>query len=81
MSEEIDTAAALSIGGFLRRGRKSEALPVGTPCPNCATPLEGPWCYACGQLGEDYHRSTAKLLWETASIAKQVVPQNVLFSK
>jgi Protein of unknown function (DUF3667) len=64
MSHELETAAAGSLGGFLRGARK-HALPVGTPCPNCATPLEGPWCHVCGQRGEDYHRSIGRLLAET----------------
>jgi hypothetical protein len=66
LSQELDTAAAGSLGGFLR-GKRGEAhtLPPGTPCANCATPLQGPWCHACGQLGEDFHRSTTKLLLET----------------
>src|ERR1700730_5961176 len=63
MSEELETAGALSLGGFFRRN-KVELLPPGTPCPNCATSLEGPWCHACGQLGEDFHRSAARLLLE-----------------
>jgi uncharacterized protein DUF3667 len=65
MSEELETAGAVSLGGFFRRN-KVELLPPGTPCPNCATSLEGPWCHACGQLGEDFHRSAAKLLLEAA---------------
>ena len=66
MSQELDTAAAGSLGGFLRRKPGgAHALPPGTPCANCATPLQGPWCHACGQLGEDFHRSTSKLLLET----------------
>ena len=66
MSQELDTAAAGSLGGFLRRKPAGDhALPPGTPCANCATPLQGPWCHACGQLGEDFHRSTLKLLMET----------------
>ena len=28
---------------------------------NCATPLQGPWCHACGQRGEDFHRSIVHL--------------------
>ena len=66
MSQELDTAAAGSLGGFLHRKPGGEhALPLGTPCANCATPLQGPWCHACGQLGEDFHRSTTKLLMES----------------
>ncbi len=65
MSEELETAGAISLGGFFRRGKHGETLPIGTPCPNCATPLKGAWCYKCGQLGEDFHRSAAKLLFES----------------
>lgn len=32
-------------------------LEVGAPCPNCGTALAGAYCYACGQKGEEYHRS------------------------
>jgi hypothetical protein len=66
VSRELETAGALSLGGFLRRNKSEEILPPGTPCPNCGTPLEGPWCHACGQLGEDFHRSAAKLVTESA---------------
>jgi hypothetical protein len=65
MTEELETAGAISLGGFFRRGKHGETLPVGTPCPNCATPLKGAWCYQCGQLAEDFHRSAAKLLFES----------------
>jgi hypothetical protein len=53
------------VGGFFRFRRHVEhALEPGTPCANCATPLMGPWCYACGQVGEDFHRSIWKLIGE-----------------
>ncbi len=60
---EVDVAAGLAAGGFVRWRRK-HALPIGTPCYNCRTPLKGPWCYACGQVGEDFHRSSRLLIWE-----------------
>lgn len=63
-SLETDVAAAASAGGFLQWRRK-HAVPPGTPCYNCATPLRGPWCFACGQLGEDFHRSIWHLLAES----------------
>ena len=37
-------------------------LEIGTPCPNCGTALAGAWCYACGQKGEDFHRSIWRLI-------------------
>jgi hypothetical protein len=65
MAHEIETAAADSLGGFFRfRRRAAHTAPVGSPCANCATPLMGPWCYACGQLGEDFHRSLKHLVIE-----------------
>jgi len=36
-------------------------LEVGAPCPNCGTALAGAYCYACGQKGEEYHRSILQL--------------------
>jgi hypothetical protein len=63
MISELEAAAADSVGGFFRR-KPVHALPIGTPCPNCATPLEGPWCHACGQKGEEYHRSIGHLIAE-----------------
>ena len=57
---EIEAAATDSVGSLFRR-RPKHAMPVGTPCPNCSTPLQGPFCYACGQSGEDYHRSIVRL--------------------
>lgn len=63
MLSEIEAAAADAVGGFFRR-KPEHSLPVGTPCPNCATPLEGPWCHACGQKGEEYHRSIGHLVAE-----------------
>lgn len=45
-------------------GDGDHSLPLGTACPNCGTALAGPWCYACGQKGEDYHRSIWRLAAE-----------------
>ena len=61
MAQEIE-AAALDGEAPARGGRThAHALPLGAPCPNCATPLAGPWCHVCGQPAEDYHRSLLKL--------------------
>jgi hypothetical protein len=65
MNHDIETevAAGLSVGGFITSHGK-HALPLGTPCYNCGTPLQGPWCFACGQFGGDYHRSAIHLVAE-----------------
>ena len=65
MSQEFEAAAGDALGGFFRLRRKKEhTAPLGEPCPNCATPLQGPWCHNCGQLAEDYHRSIWRLIGE-----------------
>jgi hypothetical protein len=61
---ELDAATADAIVGEFGRASK-HSLPVGTPCPNCSTPLQGPWCHACGQKGEAYSRS----IWHLAAEA------------
>jgi Protein of unknown function (DUF3667) len=61
MAHEIEAAALDSVRSALGRHAPSHALPIGAPCPNCATALAGPWCHACGQPAEDYHRSLVKL--------------------
>ena len=64
MSGELETAALDSAGGWLRWKRKHADIPVGTPCANCETPLQGTYCHTCGQLAEDFHRSSWHLLVE-----------------
>lgn len=59
-AQEIDAAALDSVTTVLSR-RPRRALPVGAPCPNCESTLAGPWCHACGQSAEDYHRSLVRL--------------------
>jgi hypothetical protein len=63
MAHEIDAAALDSVQAALAR-RPCHALPIGAPCPNCETPLAGPWCHVCGQSSEDFHRSLRKLAAE-----------------
>ncbi|MDB5475822.1 MAG: hypothetical protein JWP49_1333 [Phenylobacterium sp.] len=60
---ELDAATADAIAGEITRASR-HALPLGAPCPNCGTPLKGAWCYACGQKGEEYHRSIWHLVAE-----------------
>jgi hypothetical protein len=62
-SVETDVAAAGSAGGLLA-WRKKHAQPPGSACFNCGTRLLGPWCYQCGQFGEDFHRKAHHLIFE-----------------
>lgn len=64
MSKELEIAGLASIGGWLKRQRKHADLPPGTPCPNCETALQGPYCHACGQFAEQYHKSIWLLFME-----------------
>lgn len=64
MSGELETAALASGGGWLKWKREHADIPVGTPCANCETPLEGTYCHVCGQLAEDFHKSVWKLTVE-----------------
>jgi hypothetical protein len=64
MTGELETAALASGGGWLRWKRQHTDIPPGTPCANCETPLQGTYCHVCGQLAEDFHRSSWKLLVE-----------------
>ena len=43
---------------------QTHSLPLGVPCPNCATALQGGWCHGCGQKAEEYHRSIWHLVEE-----------------
>lgn len=61
MTNELETAAGASAGGWLRWRRKQADIAPGTPCANCQTPLVGTYCHACGQLAEDFHKSIWKL--------------------
>ena len=66
MAHEIEAAQvdALVSGRSRRRDVAHRAAP-GSLCANCGAVLQGPWCHACGQLGEDFHRSAWKLLGES----------------
>ena len=64
MSGELEVAALASTGGWLKWKRKHADIPIGTPCANCETPLQGTYCHTCGQLAEDFHRNSWHLLVE-----------------
>jgi hypothetical protein len=61
MSGKAEDAKAKT--GWLR-WRKQHAVEPGALCAACGTELRGPYCYACGQLAEDFHRSVWHLMVE-----------------
>jgi hypothetical protein len=63
MARELDIIGEASIGGWMR-WRHKHIPPIGTPCANCETPLQGAFCYNCGQLAEGFHRSIGHLIVE-----------------
>ena len=65
MARDFDLLGGAAIGGWLRWRKKHEHLaPVGSPCANCETPIQGPYCYNCGQLAEQFERSIWHLFVE-----------------
>ena len=64
METDLDSIAAADgvVGEIAHAGR--HGLQIGAPCPNCGVILQGPWCHACGQKGEEYHRSILHLVEE-----------------
>ncbi|NVE95749.1 DUF3667 domain-containing protein [Altererythrobacter lutimaris] len=67
MSDITDGLGTAVEGGLLAKAVEPEAgdaaelgEPSGKTCDNCATPLLGPHCHACGQKGE-VHRSLAAI--------------------
>jgi Protein of unknown function (DUF3667) len=64
VANELETAAAAASGGFFRRKAANHPAEVGATCANCGASLQGPWCHACGQSAEDFHRSIIKLAGE-----------------
>lgn len=65
MDRFLETAGLASVGGWFRRRGKKLHIEPGQPCANCATPMQGPFCYSCGQSAEDLHRSVWKLIGES----------------
>ncbi|WP_158916039.1 DUF3667 domain-containing protein [Caulobacter sp. S45] len=64
MSKELEFAAADSVAALTRRGRAAKPSHTHTECLNCDAPLQGPYCYDCGQNADDHHRSIVHLIWE-----------------
>lgn len=62
-AQELEPTTAEANAGEHARAA-GHALPPGAPCPNCGTVLLGPWCHACGQKGEEFHRSIWHLVAE-----------------
>ena len=52
-------------GGSFLTWQRRHSVAAGTPCCNCNTKLQGPWCHHCGQTAHDFHRSAWHLATET----------------
>lgn len=65
VSREMDLAAMGAVADWLRRRKPPLSVAPGQACANCRTELQGPYCHACGQLADDFHRSIWKLFWES----------------
>jgi hypothetical protein len=63
MTGELEAAVADSFTDVFRRKRKPFDR-QGQACANCGTPLEGPFCHACGQNSDTHHRTILHLIWE-----------------
>ena len=63
MEHLLEAATVDTVAHEAKRAAR-HSLPIGAPCANCHTALAGPWCYACGQRGEEYHRSIWRLAGE-----------------
>jgi len=64
MTGELEAAAADSITDAFRPRNKRPFDRQGEPCANCAAPLEGWYCYSCGQNADTHHRTILHLIWE-----------------
>jgi len=60
---DLEAGAADSAASFVR-SKKRPFTHKGEPCKNCGTPLEGWYCYGCGQNADTHHRSILHLIWE-----------------
>jgi hypothetical protein len=63
VARELEIIGAGALGGLLKR-KANHAPAPGTPCANCQTPLQGPYCHACGQSSDDHHRNLLHLARE-----------------
>jgi hypothetical protein len=59
---ELELLADGAASELARAGR--HAAPPGSPCHNCGTIIRGPFCHACGQKADDFHRSVWHLATE-----------------
>ena len=64
MASDIGAAAIGEAPAPAASRKPRHTLPLGAPCPNCGTAIAGPWCQACGQSTDDFHRSLRKLAGE-----------------
>ena len=63
-SPAVDHLPDTSKPGSFLTWRRAHAVAPGTPCANCGTRLQGPWCHACGQAATETHRHAHHLISE-----------------
>jgi hypothetical protein len=62
--KELELFTLDGLGGFFRRNAHSFTPAPGQTCLNCDTPLQGRYCYACGQDADTHHRTIGHLIFE-----------------
>lgn len=62
--KELELFTLDGLGGFFRRNKHDFKPAPGQTCLNCATGLQGRYCYVCGQDADTHHRTIGHLIFE-----------------
>lgn len=60
---ELEVAGAAALAGFAGR-KKAPRPPEGSVCANCGAPLQGRYCFDCGQAADTHKRNVFRLVLE-----------------
>jgi hypothetical protein len=60
---ELEVAGAAALAGLAGR-KKSPQPPEGSVCANCGAPLQGRYCFDCGQAADTHKRNVFRLVVE-----------------
>ena len=61
MATEVELAGFAALRAWAKGGKKGPP-PEGATCLNCGAALKGPFCHACGQSADDFHRNAFRLV-------------------